>query len=84
MGLTVGLQGHLHRLHLLERSLQPFWGVDGCDPAVIDDGYAITELVCFLDLVGCQKDRGAVGVHLTDQIPDGPGALDVQPWCWLV
>jgi hypothetical protein len=64
MGRSIRLDSHLYRLYPAEGSLEPLRGVNGRDPAVVDDSHPIAELVGLLDLVGGQKDGRARGIHL--------------------
>ena len=51
----------------------------GHDPAVVEDGDLVGELVGLLEVLGRQEDRGSVVDQLPDGLPHVGSALGVEP-----
>jgi hypothetical protein len=81
-GLVVDLR-HQHRL-VTQARLQLLGRALGDDPAIVDDGYVVTEGVRLVHVVGGQDDGDAGVPEGHDLVPDQPAGLGVQAGGGLV
>ena len=58
--------------------------VEGDDPALVDDGDPVAELVGLLHVVRREEDRLPVDVELAEDLPQGDAALRVEAGGGLV
>ena len=78
------VEAHLHRLDGLDGRLQPLGGVDGRDPAMVDDGHPVAGEVRLLDVVGGEEDGDPLIGELPDHPPDDEVTLDIEARGWFV
>jgi hypothetical protein len=62
-----------------DRGLELPGGALGDDPAVVDDGDPVGQLVGLVQVLGGQQDGGAAGGQRSDDVPDLVAAVGVQP-----
>jgi hypothetical protein len=63
---------------LLNGSFQFLWIVNGNNLSLIDYGYTLAQLIGFLNVVRGEKNSRPVLVKVLRQVPNHPGALDIQ------
>ncbi len=64
--------------------LQFFGGAFGDEPAVVDDGDAVGELVGLLEVLGGEEDGGAAAHEVSDDLPEVEATAGVEAGGGLV